>query len=106
MEEYLRLKETKNDTWHWRPDLTFEVVPADRDVLVDMPAPFVLHLGFDGWQSLEDRPSTPLAFGRHGVRLAAKDFDGRLVVDFTIYLVDTTQWEGRDHHVRLAQQGV
>jgi glucoamylase len=106
VEEYLRLKETKNDTWHWRPDLTFDVVPAGRDVLVDMPAPFVLHLGFDGWQSLEDRPSTPLAFGRHGVRLAAKDFDGRLVADFTIYLVDTAQWEGRDHHVRLAQPGV
>jgi glucoamylase len=105
VEEYLRLKEAKNDTWHWRPDLTFDVVPAGRDVLVDMPAPFVLHLGFDGWQSLEDRPSTPLAFGRHGVRLAAKDFDGRLVVDFTIYLVDTKQWEGRDHHVRLPQPG-
>ena len=60
----------------------------------------------DGWQSLEDRPSTPLAFGRHGVRLAATDFDGRLVADFTIYLVDTAQWEGRDHHVRLAQPGV
>jgi len=60
----------------------------------------------DGWQSLEDRPSTPLAFGRHGVRLAAKDFDGRLVADFTIYLVDTAQWEGRDHHVRLAQPGI
>jgi hypothetical protein len=39
------------------------------------------------------------------VRLAAKDFDGRLVVDFTIYLVDTKQWEGRDHHVRLPQPG-
>jgi hypothetical protein len=37
------------------------------------------------------------------VHLAAKDFDGRLVVDFTFYLVDTAQWEGRDHHVRLAQ---
>jgi glucoamylase len=105
VEEYLRLKKTKNDTWHWRPDLTFDVVPAGRDVLVDMPAPFVLHLGFDGWQSLEDRPSTPLAFGRHGVRLAAKDFDGRRVADFTIYLVDTAQWEGRDYHVRLPQPG-
>jgi glucoamylase len=103
VEEYLRLKQTKNDTWHWRPDLPFDVVPAGRDLLVDMPVPFVLHLGFDGWQGIEDRPSTPLAFGRHGVRLTAKDFDRRRVVDFTFYFVDTGQWEGRDHHVRLAQ---
>jgi glucoamylase len=105
VEEYLRLKKTKNGPWHWRPDLPFDVVPAGRDVVVDMPAPFVLHLGFDGWQGLADRPSTPLAFGRHGVRLTAKDFDGRRGADFTIYLVDTAQWEGRDYHVRLAQPG-
>jgi len=79
--------------------------PVGRDVLVDVPAPFALHVGFDGWQATEDRPSTPLAFGRHGVRLAAKDFDGHRVADFTLYLVDTGQWEGRDHHVRLTQPG-
>ncbi len=90
---------------HWRPDLPFDVVPVGRDVLVDVPAPFALHVGFDGWQATEDRPSTPLAFGRHGVRLAAKDFDGHRVADFTLYLVNTGQWEGRDHHVRLTQPG-
>ena len=55
--------------------------PAIDFKSVDMPAPFVLHLGFDGWQGLEDRPSTPLAFGRHGVRLTAKDFDGAAMAD-------------------------
>lgn len=105
MEEYLRLKQAKNGPLHWRPDLPFDVVPVGRDVLVDVPAPFALHVGFDGWQATEDRPSTPLAFGRHGVRLAAKDFDGHRVADFTLYLVNTGQWEGRDHHVRLTQPG-
>jgi hypothetical protein len=28
-----------------------------------------------------------------------------VATDFTFYLVDTGQWEGRDHHVRLAQPG-
>ena len=27
-------------------------VTLGRDLLVDMPAPFVLHLGFDGWQGI------------------------------------------------------
>jgi glucoamylase len=90
-------------TWHWRPDLPFDSVPEGRDVLIDMPTPFVLHLGFDGWQDIEDRPSTPLAFGRHGVRLPANAFGRRQVVDFTCYFVDGGQWECLDHHLRLAQ---
>jgi hypothetical protein len=28
-----------------------------------------------------------------------------VATDFTFYLVDTGQWEGRDHHVRLAWPG-
>jgi glucoamylase len=90
-------------TWHWRPDLPVDSVPEGRDVLIDMPTPFVLHLGFDGWQDIEDRPSTPLAFGRHGVRLPASSFGRRQVVDFTFYFVDSGQWECLDHHLRLAQ---
>ena len=109
VEEHLSRDEATGETsgngpWHWRPDLPFDAVPEGRDILIDMPLPFILHVGFDGWQGLEDRPSAPLAFDRHGVRLQAKEFDRRLVVDFTFYFIDEAFWEGRDHHVRRLQR--
>jgi glucoamylase len=102
VEEHCRGKRAKRGTWHWRPETPFDVLPEDRDLLVDLPTPFVLHLGFDGWQGIEDKPSMPLPFGRHGVRLTKSDCAHRRVADFTCYLVDAARWEGRDYHVRLA----
>jgi glucoamylase len=89
-------------TWHWRADTPFDALPAGRDLLIEMNAPFMLHLGFDGWQDIEDRPSAPLPFDRHGVRLTQADLSGRGAVDFTIYSVASGQWEGADHRVQLA----
>ena len=67
-----------------------------------MERPFVLHMGFDGWQAIEDRTSTPLPFGRHGVRLRRTELAGRSALDFTRYFVKDAKWEGRDHSIKLA----
>jgi hypothetical protein len=91
-----------NKTWHWCIDAPFDVLPVDRDLLIDMDAPFRLHLGFDGWQSIEDRPSSPLPFGRHGVRLTAGELANRGALDFTMYFMDEARWHGIDYQVRLA----
>jgi glucoamylase len=104
VENHLRGKSARLGTWHWRTDTPFDALPADRDFLVEMDAPFVLHLGFDGWHNVEDRPSAPLAFGRHGVRLARADLGGRQVLDFNRYLVERSEWEGGDHHIQLASE--
>jgi glucoamylase len=102
VEEHYRGKSANCGLWHWRPDTPFDALPADHDLLVEMAAPFTLHMGFDGWQGIEDRPSTPLPFGMHGVRLTKGELARRRVLDFTCYLVDEARWEGSDHHVRLA----
>jgi glucoamylase len=88
--------------WHWRPDVPFDVLPGERDIVIEMAAPFMLHMGFDGWQATEDRPSMSLPFGRHGVLLRCRELSGRDTLDFTFYHLDTARWEGRDYHVRLA----
>jgi hypothetical protein len=69
-----------------------------------MGSPFVLHLGFDGWQAVEDRLSASLPFGRHGVRLSKGELVGRGVLDFTRYFLNEGKWEGADHHIRLASE--
>ncbi|MGH6889620.1 MAG: glycoside hydrolase family 15 protein [Rhizomicrobium sp.] len=100
VEAHLSRRQGGRGAWHWRPDTPFDVLPAQRDLLFDLPTAFTLHCGFDGWQSVEDRSSTPLAFGRHGVRIAP---DGRWKrIDFTFYFPDETRWEGHDYSVRLA----
>ena len=82
-----------------RTDTPFEGLPQGRDLLVD---PFVLHLGFDGWQAVRDKPSVPLPFGRHGVRLTPEDFAHWNIVNFTFYFPDRDRWQVSDFHVRIA----
>jgi glucoamylase len=102
VEQHFQNKAARGGTWHWRTDTPFDALPAQRDLLVEMERPFVLHMGFDGWQAIEDRPSTPLPFGRHGVRLRRAELAGRSVLDFTCYFVKDSKWEGRDHSIKLA----
>jgi glucoamylase len=102
VENHLRRTGARPGTWHWRSDTPFDGLPADRDLLVEGDAPFVLHFGFDGWQDVQDRPSVALPFGRHGMRLTMGELTGRGALDFTWYLLDQARWEGVDHHVRLA----
>ena len=102
VEKQLRRKVAEVGTWHWRTDTPFDALPAHRDLLVEMESPFVLHMGFDGWQAVEDRPSAPLAFGRHGVRLRKDELAGNRVLDFTRYFIRGSKWEGADHHLWLA----
>ena len=101
VENHLKTKNAAARTWHWRTDAPFDALPADCDLLVESPVPFSLHMGFDGWQSLEDRMSMPLPFGRHGIRFKAGELAGRGVFDFTMYYVDEKRWEGVDHQIAL-----
>jgi glucoamylase len=101
VERHFGQRTTDGNAWHWRPDTPFESLPKDRELLIELDQPFRLRLGFDGWQGSEERPSTPLPFGRHGVRLGPADFAGHRSLDFTWYLPGTSHWDGRDYHVAL-----
>ena len=102
VEKHLRGKAARGSTWHWRTDTPFDVLPAGRDLLIEMERPFVLHMGFDGWQAIEDRSSSPFPFGRHGVRMRRAELAGRRILDFTRYFAKDARWEGKDHSIKLA----
>ena len=101
VEAHLRAQPARTGTWHWRIDTPFEAIAAERDLLIDLAEPFVVHLGFDGWQDIEDRPSSPLPFGRHGVRLTRSDLAGHRMLDFALYFPDDDRWLGVDYTVQL-----
>jgi len=101
VQRHFAAKPPADAAWHWRTDMNFSALPENRDLLIDAPSPFSLHLGFDGWEAVEDRTSTPLAFGRHGVRVTQAELRRHKVVDFTLFLFDEGRWIENDHHVCL-----
>jgi glucoamylase len=102
VEAHLQQDSAQRRAWHWRPDTPFGALPPGRDLLIDLAVPFVLHLGFDGWQAVRDKASTALPFGRHGVRLTPEDFAHWQIANFTFYFPDADRWQGSDYIVRLA----
>ena len=104
LEKHLRRKVAKVGTWHWRTDAPFDTLPANRDLLVEMESPFVMHIGFGGWKAIEDRSSATLPFGRHGVRLGKDELAGNRVLDFTRYFSRDSKWEGNDYHIWIAPE--
>jgi len=89
------------EVWHWRVDTPFERLPLGTDLLGEDVAPFVLHLGVDGWQRVRDLEARPVGLGQYGVRLDPRALDATASIEFTRYLPEGRRWEGRDHQVRL-----
>lgn len=105
VEKHVQSRAARARTWHWRMDAPFDALPAGCDLLIDAAAPFLLHMGFDGWHNIEDRMSVPLPLGRHGIRFSAGELAGRGVLDFTLYFVEEKRWEGADHQIALPSKG-
>jgi excisionase family DNA binding protein len=85
---------------HTLPRPTPDAVPDDV-LLVKDERPFVLHMGFDGWHDVEDRPSAQLAPGMHAVRLRRAEISQRRQLNFTRFYPEEDRWEGHDHVVAL-----
>ena len=94
-------KAPKASTWYWREEVPFPALPAGRSLVVEDRQPFVLHLGFDGWQKVEDRASVPLGLGMHGVRIDSRKLTLRKELNFTRFFTEPGRWEGLDHSVSL-----
>lgn len=88
-------------TWHWRDGTPMEALPSGRALLIEQPEPFRLHCGFDGWRSIADIPSHPMALGMCGVLLEPATLAGHRALDFTCYFPARDAWEGADHRVLL-----
>lgn len=88
-------------TWHWRRSAPFESLPTGRDLLIEAPAPFDLHYGFDGWQSPSDLSSGPQGLGVHGVKLDSRLLAAHARLDFTFYARQSGRWEGADYRIEL-----
>ncbi len=91
---------------HWREQTPCQAVGRDGVLLVEASAPFVLHLGVDGWQWIGDHQSRPTGFGLQGVRLDVAGLGAQNTLEFTRRFTDASHgesgWEGRDWQVSLS----
>ena len=87
-------------TWVWTPGATITHLAAGRALLILLPRAAVLHLGFGGWQDIDDLATQPLGLGLHGLTLAARQLEGHRILDFTWQWQDGC-WLGEDFHIDL-----
>jgi glucoamylase len=89
---------------HWRDQTPVTELPPGRSLAVEDRIPFTLHLGFDGWQRIEDRPAQPVAFGIWSVVLTERELAEAEELNFTRKYA--SGWENRDHRVALERSAV
>lgn len=91
--------------WHWREEVPIERLPRGKSLAIEDRVPFTLHLGFDGWQRVEDRHAEHTSFGLWAVTLTAHELAQARTLNFTRNRVDG--WENFDHRVEIdADAGV
>jgi glucoamylase len=92
------------NTWRWRTDAPFERLALGRAFVIEHPGPFVLHYGFDGWQTIAEKTAVCGPFGMWGVAFTHHDLQDHGVMDFTRRFDDG--WENTDYHVSLRHSHV
>ncbi len=88
-------------TWHWRADAPFVAAPHGRDIRIELPFSFRLHVGFDGWQNISDRESEEVGFDLFGVVLSADDTKHHGRIDFTLWNEEESRWLNEDFSIQL-----
>jgi glucoamylase len=89
-------------TWVWTPGARITRLKAGRGLLVLLPQPARIHIGFDGWKDVRDLPTLPLGLGLHGLSLSADQLCGHDTLDFTWRWQDEA-WLGEDIQLELME---
>lgn len=89
------------DNWIWTPGASIVSIDPDKGLLLMLPYPALLHLGFDGWQRISEHQSEPLGLGMHGLRIDADRLKEAASLEFTWYRYHDSQWQGEDFSLSL-----
>jgi glucoamylase len=83
----------------WCNETPVTALATGRKLLIEDRRDFTLHLGWDGWQDVEDLESEALPFGLWGVVIDPARYRGRGRLNFTRRYGG--RWEGQDHVVEF-----
>lgn len=90
--------------WRWREEVPVLQLHIGRELIIEDREAFVLHMGFDGWQRVEDRVAVPGPLGLWAVPLSLADLASADELNFTRRWAGG--WEGVDHRVSLGHDEI
>ena len=93
-------KRPEATTWVWTPGARIGHLATGCDLLILLPHPARLRVGFDGWTDSVDQVTQPQGLGLHGVTLTADQLRGRSRLDFT-WQWQSGDWVGEDLSIEL-----
>ncbi|MBI4483726.1 MAG: glucan 1,4-alpha-glucosidase, partial [Acidobacteria bacterium] len=101
-ERYLarRGRKARKDLEVWKPIRRVRQMAPGRTLRLQAPQPFRLHWTVDEWQNFQDTPSSSSGLGIYFVDIPV-DKKQAAPIRFTFFYLDTNQWEGRDHEVKV-----
>ncbi|HEY9097324.1 MAG TPA: glycoside hydrolase family 15 protein [Thiobacillus sp.] len=85
-------------TWVWTPGASIAHLDTGRALLILLPRPATIRMGWDGWNDIHDVPTASLGLNQHGLTLSSDQFAGRRVLDFTWQWADGN-WLGEDFQI-------
>lgn len=86
---------------HWRSDLPITLVASKAQLLIESDQEFMLHIGLNGWNVLQDLSSEPIGLGRFGVTI--DHMTALTSLEFTRQWVDGS-WEGTDYAIEVTAE--
>lgn len=87
-------------TWVWTVGARIGQLAPGRSLLILLPHPASVRLGFDGWTDIVDRPTRPQGLGLHGITLGPETFHAHGRLDFT-WQWQSDEWMGEDFSIEL-----
>jgi len=88
--------------WVWSAGAPIAAVPEGKGLILILPRPAEMHLGFDGWRQVRDMPTLELGLGLHGLRLGRADLAGHSSLELTWRWREDGWWLGEDFRIRIA----
>jgi glucoamylase len=89
------------DLWLWSRHSPLGSVAAGCSLLILLPQPADLHLGFDNWQDIEECSCAPAGLGLFGVTLDRALLADHSTLEFTWRERGSGAWAGEDFQIAL-----
>ncbi|MHB8140574.1 MAG: glycoside hydrolase family 15 protein [Vulcanimicrobiaceae bacterium] len=90
----------------WRYGHAQSWMRIGKTLRIETLEPALVHVSFDGWQSIADVRARDLGLGVFVADLATERLPVGTNIDFTLYWLRRESWEGRDFRVEVAGQPV
>jgi len=84
----------------WTPRAPLAKIGQHQTLLILLPEPALMHIGFNGWQEVHDVPTMPCALDVHWIEIDIGSHDKVRSVEFTWRQVEGA-WHGRDHVIAV-----